>query len=166
MIAGDLLPKATQEQKIATGLSSQQRWLNSEAGSKDDEIPATQRVRIDGNYAAVWLGSTIGCAQLPRPQVRSFTQKDFYNMYAIFNNTARGSIDLTEMLKVYKGTPPNWSAAKPPLKPLASTRTQTPELDAAQSIVGASTKKGSQRWNRRGNSLAHSRQNRLHLTPN
>jgi cytochrome c556 len=131
-IAGDLLPNATEEQKIATGFH-RNTLINSEAGSKDDEFrDAAVKDRVE-TTGAVWLGSTIGCAQCHNHKFDPFTQKDFYNMYAIFNNTAESSIDLTEMLKVYKGDADELRRRKAALEPLAKVlATQTPELSAAQ----------------------------------
>ncbi len=131
-LAGDLLPNATEDQKIATGFH-RNTLVNSEAGSKDDEFrDAAVKDRVE-TTGAVWLGSTIGCAQCHNHKYDPFTQKDFYNMYAIFNNTAESSIELTEMLKVYKGDADELKRRKAALEPLAKVlATQTAELDAAQ----------------------------------
>ena len=44
--------------------------------------------------ATVWLGLTLGLRPLPRPQVRPFTQKEYYRLYAYFNSVPEsGSVD-------------------------------------------------------------------------
>ncbi len=131
-IAGDLLPGATEDQKIATGFH-RNTLVNSEAGSKDDEFrDAAVKDRVE-TTGAVWLGSTITCSQCHDHKYDPFTQKDFYNMYAIYNNTAESSIDLTEMLKVYKGDRAELARRKATLEPLNKVlATQTPQLEAAQ----------------------------------
>ena len=132
-IAGDLLPNASENQKIATGFH-RNTLVNSEAGSKDDEFrDAAVKDRVE-TTGAVWLGSTVGCAQCHDHKYDPFTQKDFYNLYAIFNNTAESAIDLTEMLKVYKGDAAELQRRRTAIEPIGKIlATQTPELDAAQS---------------------------------
>ena len=131
-IAGDLLLDATEDQKIATGFH-RNTLVNSEAGSKDDEFrDAAVKDRVE-TTGAVWLGSTIGCAQCHDHKYDPFKQKDFYNMYAIFNNTAESSIDLTEMLKVFKGDADERKRRKSALEAFTQVLAkQTPELDAAE----------------------------------
>jgi hypothetical protein len=82
-LAGDLLPNATVEQKVATGYN---RLLqtNHECGVQVKEwlaIYAADRVR---NVSSVWLGGTLGCAQCHDHKYDPFTQKDFYSLAAFF----------------------------------------------------------------------------------
>jgi hypothetical protein len=82
-LAGDLLPGATIEQKIATGYN---RLLqtNHECGVQVNEwlaIYAADRVR---NLSSVWMGGTLGCAQCHDHKYDPFTQKDFYSLAAFF----------------------------------------------------------------------------------
>ncbi len=82
-LAGDLLPDATQEQKIASGYN---RLLQTteEGGAQAAEyltIYAADRVR---NVSNVWIGSTIGCAQCHDHKYDPFTARDFYTFAAFF----------------------------------------------------------------------------------
>lgn len=82
-LAGDLLPDATLEQKVASGYN---RLLQTteEGGAQEKEyraIYAADRVR---NVSEVWLGSTLGCAQCHDHKFDPFTTKDFYAMAAFF----------------------------------------------------------------------------------
>lgn len=82
-LAGDLLPGATLEQKIASGYN---RLLQTteEGGAQPGEymaIYAADRVR---NASTVWLGSTIGCAQCHDHKYDPFTAKDFHAFAAFF----------------------------------------------------------------------------------
>ncbi|MDA8908638.1 PSD1 and planctomycete cytochrome C domain-containing protein [bacterium] len=82
-LAGDLLPDATLEQKIASGYN---RLLQTtqEGGAQANEykaIYAADRVR---NASTVWLGSTIGCAQCHDHKFDPFTARDFYAFAAFF----------------------------------------------------------------------------------
>ncbi len=82
-LAGDLLPNATQEQKVASGFN--RLLLTTEEGgaqAKDYEARyLTDRVRAVGS---VWLGQTIGCAQCHDHKFDPITQRDFYGLGAVF----------------------------------------------------------------------------------
>lgn len=82
-IAGDLLPGATVEQKVASAFN--RLLLTTEEGGaqpKDYEARMlTDRVRAIG---AVWLGQTIGCAQCHDHKFDPITSRDFYSMGAFF----------------------------------------------------------------------------------
>ena len=82
-LAGDLLPDATEEQKIASGYN---RLLQTteEGGAQAKEyiaIYAADRVR---NVSGVWMGQTMGCAQCHDHKYDPITAKDFYSMSAFF----------------------------------------------------------------------------------
>ncbi|MCA9036624.1 MAG: PSD1 domain-containing protein [Planctomycetaceae bacterium] len=84
-IAGDLLPDATDDDRIATQFHLQAQF-NLEGGV-DAEEDRTKRV-IDrvGTVSSVWLGSSLACCQCHDHPYDSFRQRDFYAMYAFFNN--------------------------------------------------------------------------------
>lgn len=82
-LAGDLLPDATQSQRVASGYN---RLLQTteEGGAQPKEyiaIYAADRVR---NVSSVWMGSTLGCAQCHDHKYDPFSAKDFYAMAAFF----------------------------------------------------------------------------------
>jgi len=84
-LAGDLLPDATMEQRVASGYN---RLLQTteEGGAQDQEyraIYAADRVR---NVSEVWMGSTVGCAQCHDHKFDPFTAHDFYAMAAFFDD--------------------------------------------------------------------------------
>ena len=85
-IAGDLLPNPTPDDLIATKFHLQTQF-NLEGGV-DSEEDRTKRV-IDrvGTVGSVWLGSSIACCQCHDHPYDSFRQRDFYRLYAFFNNT-------------------------------------------------------------------------------
>jgi Protein of unknown function (DUF1553)/Protein of unknown function (DUF1549)/Planctomycete cytochrome C len=84
-IAGDMLPGATDEQKIATGFL-RNSMFNEEGGVDREE--ANWEVQIDrvNTVSSVWLGSTIGCAQCHNHKFDPFSQKEYYQLVAFFNN--------------------------------------------------------------------------------
>ena len=82
-IAGDLLPDASTETRIASGYN---RLLKTteEGGAQPKEYAAkyiADRVR---NYSSVWLGSTMGCAECHDHKFDPFAAKDFYSVGAFF----------------------------------------------------------------------------------
>ncbi len=84
-LAGDLLPAATLEQKIATGLHRNHPVTN-ETGVIDEEY----RVEYVGDRAettaAIWLGLTLGCARCHDHKYDPLSQREYYQLFAFFNN--------------------------------------------------------------------------------
>jgi len=85
-LAGDLIPNATEAQKIATGFN-QCTPINVEAGSEPEESRVNQVFDRVNTLGAVWLGTTFECAQCHDHKYDPFTMKDYYGMFAFFNTT-------------------------------------------------------------------------------
>jgi len=84
-IAGDMLPGATLEQKIATGFNRNHRG-NSEGGVIPEEYAVEYVVdRVDTTFT-VWLGLTMGCGKCHDHKYDPISQKEFYQAFAYFNN--------------------------------------------------------------------------------
>ena len=84
-LAGDLLPGATLDQMIATGFNRNHRG-NAEGGIIPEEYAVEYVVDRVETTATVWLGLTIGCARCHDHKFDPFTQKEFYQVFAFFNN--------------------------------------------------------------------------------
>jgi hypothetical protein len=84
-IAGDLLPNATVEQKIATGFNRNHR-ANTEDGIIPEEYAVEYVVDRVETTSTVFLGATLGCARCHNHKYDPFTQKEFYQVFAYFNN--------------------------------------------------------------------------------
>jgi len=86
-IAGDLLPGATQEQKIATGFH-RNTMSNNEGGTDDEEFRHEAVVDRVNTTMAVWMATTMSCAQCHNHKYDPLTMKEYYQLYAFLNNTA------------------------------------------------------------------------------
>lgn len=97
-IAGDLLPNPTIEQLTATGFH-RNTMLNLEGGV--DQREAHHNVVVDrvDTTATVWLGTTLACARCHDHKYDPLSQKEYYQMYAFFNNAEiypRGNAQIGE----------------------------------------------------------------------
>lgn len=84
-IAGDLVPNATLDQRIATGFNRNHRG-NAEGGIIPEEYAVEYVVDRVETTATVWLGLTAMCARCHSHKFDPITQADFYRLYAYFNN--------------------------------------------------------------------------------
>ena len=84
-IAGDMLPGATLDQKIATGFNRNHR-ANGEGGIIPEEYAVEYVVDRVNTTSTVWLGLTMGCARCHDHKYDPVTQKEFYEFFAFFNN--------------------------------------------------------------------------------
>ena len=84
-IAGDMLPDATVDQRIATGFH-RNTLLNQEGGIDVEEARWETLVDRVNTTGTVWLGTTIGCAQCHNHKFDPFSQQDYYEMLAFFDN--------------------------------------------------------------------------------
>ncbi len=92
-IAGDMLPGATVSQKIATGFN-RNHMLNGEGGRIAEESRVEYVVDRVETTGTVWLGLTAGCGRCHDHKYDPLSQKEFYGLYAFFNNIAEsGSVD-------------------------------------------------------------------------
>jgi hypothetical protein len=95
-IAGDLLSSATTEQRIATGFH-RNTIVNTEGGVDDEEFRVAAIVDRVNTTMQVWMGTTFACAQCHDHKYDPFAQKEYFQLFAFFNNTAdRGSSNAPE----------------------------------------------------------------------
>lgn len=91
-LAGDLIPEATLEQKVASGFN-RNHMINFEGGAVPDEYHTAYIVDRVNTTGAVWLGLTVGCAQCHDHKFDPITQKDFYRFFAFFHNVPENGLD-------------------------------------------------------------------------
>ena len=84
-IAGDMLPDATRDQIIATGFNRNHR-TSAEGGIIDEEFRVDYVADRLETTSTVWLGLTIGCARCHDHKFDPISQKEYYQLFAYFNN--------------------------------------------------------------------------------
>ena len=85
-IAGDLLPDASDETRIATAFH-RNTMTNNEGGTNDEEFRNAAIVDRVNTTMAVWMGTTIACAQCHDHKYDPLSQADFFRLFAFLNNT-------------------------------------------------------------------------------
>ena len=84
-LAGDLLPEATVEDRVATGFH-RNTLRNFEGGVDQEEYRVRAVVDRVNTTTAVWRGLTVGCAQCHDHKYDPVSQKEFFRFFAFFNN--------------------------------------------------------------------------------
>ncbi len=84
-IAGDLLPGATVEQRVATGFH-RNTLRNREGGVNPAQYAFEETVDRASTFGTVWLGLTVGCAQCHDHKYDPVSQEEFYELFAYFDN--------------------------------------------------------------------------------
>jgi len=131
-LAGDLLPDATLEQKIATGFH-RNSLKNDEAGA-DLELDRTKAaVDRTATTGSVWLGLTVGCAECHTHKYDPITHREFYQLYSFFNSTAEREVPAPrpDELADYRRKLAAWEKDR--------DRLEAPLRDHVATLVGAPT---------------------------
>ena len=137
-LAGDLLPGATLAQKVASGFN-RNHMINFEGGAIPEEYHMAYIVDRVNTTATVWMGLTVACAQCHDHKFDPISQKDFYRLYAFFNNVPERGLDGNKgnsvpLLKVPSAEQEKRLAvARTEIATLeAKLKGALPEIDAAQ----------------------------------
>ena len=119
-IAGDLLPEATLDDIIATGFNRNHR-TTGEGGIIPEEYRVEYVADRVSTTGTVFMGLTIGCARCHDHKYDPISQKDFYRLFAFFNQIPNE-----------KGFVWNYGPEEPFVKaPLPEQKKRLDELDAA-----------------------------------
>ena len=97
-LAGDLLPEPTLEQRVATGFH-RNTMINNEGGTDAEEFRVAAVLDRVNTTAAVWLGTTLACAQCHDHKYDPFSQREYYGLFAFFNSTTDTGNSLVPTLK-------------------------------------------------------------------
>ncbi len=84
-LAGDLLPEATDMQRLATAFH-RQTLTNTEGGTDQEQFRVEACFDRTETTGAVWLGLTVGCARCHSHKYDAITQREYYQLFAFFNN--------------------------------------------------------------------------------
>ncbi|MCA9195847.1 MAG: DUF1549 domain-containing protein, partial [Planctomycetales bacterium] len=85
-LAGDLLPEATFEQKLATGFS-RNHMINGEGGRIAEENRIEYIFDQMETVGTVWMGLTLQCCRCHDHKFDPFTRREYYQFFAFFNQT-------------------------------------------------------------------------------
>src|SRR4051794_34608420 len=85
-LAGDLLPDATLEQKLATGLHRNTLYNSAASGDKEEFRTYAIKDRAE-TTATAWMGLTLGCASCHSHKYDPVGIREYYSFYAFFNAT-------------------------------------------------------------------------------
>jgi len=90
-LAGDLLPNATLEQKIASGFN-RNHMTTIETGAVDEEYRVEYVVDRVHTTTTTWLGLTAACARCHDHKFDPISQKEFFSLFAFFNNVPENGV--------------------------------------------------------------------------
>jgi hypothetical protein len=121
-LAGDMLPNATLDQRIATGFNRNHRG-NSEGGIIPEEYQVEYVVDRVDTTSTVFMGLTAGCARCHNHKYDPIPQKDYYQLFSYFNNIPE------------QGKARRLGNSPPVIK--APTREQLPKLQALDAQLAA-----------------------------
>jgi mono/diheme cytochrome c family protein len=85
-LAGDLLPQPTVDQKVATGFNRNTQ-INQEGGIDPEQFRIEAVMDRVNTFGTAFLGLTIACAQCHDHKFDPISHKDYYSLFAFFNNT-------------------------------------------------------------------------------
>ncbi len=126
-LAGDLLPEPTNDQILATAFH-RNTMENDEGGTDDEEFRvAAVKDRVDTTIQ-VWMGLTMGCAKCHSHKYDPIGQKEYYELYAFFNQTEDAD----------RGQPTTATPTKQQRKQIESLKSEL--RDVEQKLRRASTK--------------------------
>ena len=107
-LAGDLLPDATEAQKIATGFHRNTQ-INQEGGIDKEQFRIDSVFDRVATTATVWLGLSVGCAQCHDHKFDPIAQKEYYRLFAFLNSQDEPtlkvfdpSVDIAELTTEFK----------------------------------------------------------------
>ncbi len=127
-LAGDMLPHPTRDEIIATAFNRNHR-TSAEGGIIDEEFRVAYVVDRVDTTTSVWMGLTVGCARCHDHKYDPILQKEYYQLFAYFNNVPE------------KGFVYNFGNEEPYLKaPTPDEETRLKELDLKLAAAHAAYK--------------------------
>ena len=100
-LAGDLLPEATDAQKLATAFN-RQTLTNTEGGTDKEQWRVAAVMDRVETLGSIWLGLTVGCARCHNHKYDQLSQKEYYQLFAYFNNGEETSASVPRSRKEHE----------------------------------------------------------------
>ena len=125
-LAGDLLPDATDTTRTATAFH-RNTMTNNEGGTSDEEFRNAAVIDRTNTTMAVWMGTSMACAQCHTHKYDPITQTEYFRFYAFFNNTADNDQTNESPTLALDDTPDKKSKRAALEKTLAELNKQKPE---------------------------------------
>jgi hypothetical protein len=137
-IAGDLLPKATESQVIATGFHRNTQ-INQEGGIDPEQFRIDSVFDRVATTGTVWLGLSVGCAQCHDHKFDPIEQKEYYRVFAFLNNQEEPTLKVFDPGVDVKGLTAEFNTLEKQLKTLVAQR--YPEVEKWESEMAAEFRK-------------------------
>jgi len=137
-LAGDLLPKATESQMIATGFHRNTQ-INQEGGIDKEQFRIDSVFDRVATTGSVWLGLTIGCAQCHDHKFDPIAHKEYYQMFAFLNNQDEPEMKVFDPKTDVKGLTEEFKEVEAKIK--AYMKEHAAELDAWEAGITPAIKK-------------------------
>jgi hypothetical protein len=136
-LAGDLLPNPSQEQLIATAFH-RNTMTNNEGGTDDEEFRNVAVVDRVNTTMAVWMGTTMACAQCHNHKYDPLSQEEYFRLFAILNNTEDADkTDEAPLLSIYRPAQ---------VRQRAEIQAEVDNLDRVLHTPTAEIRAGQARW--------------------
>ena len=130
-IAGDMLPGATAQQRIATGFH-RNTLINEEGGTDPEQFRVESVVDRVNTTGVVFLGLTVGCAQCHEHKYDPVSQREYYQLYAFLNNADEPKLDVPTPEQIAQGLPQKRDAIRGQIAELEKQfESQQKEFDEA-----------------------------------
>jgi hypothetical protein len=101
-LAGDLLDNPTWDQLVATGFH-RNTLFNEEGGTDPEQFRVERTVDRVNTTGTVFLGLSIGCAQCHDHKYDPISQREYYQLYAFFNNADETNLDVPSTRQISEG---------------------------------------------------------------
>lgn len=137
-LAGDLIPNATMQQRVATGFHRNTQ-INQEGGIDKEQFRIDSVFDRVATTGTVWLGLTIGCAQCHDHKFDPIEQKEYYQLFAFLNNQDEPSIKVYETDVDPKQLAADLKSAEAEIQKLFADRTE--DFAAWEASLSAEAKK-------------------------
>ena len=137
-LAGDLLQKSTESQKIATGFHRNTQ-INQEGGIDKEQFRIDSVFDRVATTGTVWLGLSIGCAQCHDHKFDPIEQKEYYSLFAFFNNQDEPTMKVFDPSVDVSGLTEEFKEVEAKIK--AYIRDHAAELDAWEAGLTPAIKK-------------------------